>query len=76
MSKLNELEISYVINYTDKKPFIKNFHKNNKYAYYLNEAKSKIDFKVKVDAIINKIKSADINQIKDILELLDEYFRN
>ncbi len=74
-SKLEECNISYTVNYLDKEPIKKDFRKRNAYHKYLKEAKEKIDFKTKVDLILLKIENASLQEIEDILELIDEYYR-
>lgn len=74
-SKLEECNISYTVNYLDKEPIKKDFRKRNAYHRYLKEAKEKIDFKTRAQLILSKIENASLQEIEEILELIDEYYR-
>ena len=74
-SKLEECSISYTINYLNREPVKKDFRKRNAYNKFLKEAKEKINSKTKVNLLFSKIENATLEEIEDIMELIDEYFR-
>ena len=71
--KLNELKIQYQIIYDDRDPIIKRQPKNT-YAYYLEQAKKKIDKNTKAISLINKIENADDETFDRLMSVLDEFF--
>ena len=73
--KLSLLKISYVVYNIDEKPLKKNFHKKNMYNFYLAEANKNLDIKLRTDRIIDKIKKCDKDKLRDLLGVIDDFFR-
>jgi len=73
--KLSLLKISYVVYNIDEKPIKKNFHKKNAYTYYFNEASNSLEVRIRSDMIINKIKKCDKDKLRDLLGVIDNFFR-
>ena len=59
----------------NREPVKKDFRKRNAYNKFLKEAKEKINSKTKVNLLFSKIENATLEEIEDIMELIDEYFR-
>ena len=67
-NKLKELHIDFRLDN------VNTHFDDNKYDYYLIESKNKISLAYKIDDIIGKINSADSNQLRELIELIDHYF--
>lgn len=75
IQKLEENKISYQVIYTDRNPLVKNYKKLNRYSEVVIKVREKIDLNERIDLIIEKIKSADQEEILKIIERIEECFK-
>jgi len=75
VQQLEKEKISYQIIYTDKNPYFKNFKKLNRYEKIVQKVNENLALNQRIDLILEKIKSADRDQMLEIIERLEECFK-
>lgn len=71
-NKLSDLKISYQIIYRGRNPHVKDFKKINQYSKYKLIALQKLDIKVRMDALVKKVKSLNEEQAKKVMLELEK----
>ena len=71
-NKLSDLKISYQIIYRGRNPFVKDFKKINQYSKYKLIALQKLDIKERMDALVEKVKSLNEEQAKEVMLELEK----
>ena len=71
-NKLCDLKISYQIIYRGKNPYVKDFKKINRYSKYKLIALQKEDIKERMDILVEKVKSLNEEQARQVLLELEK----
>lgn len=71
-NKLCDLKISYQIIYRGKNPYVKDFKKINQYSKYKLIALQKEDIKERMDILVEKVKSLNEEQARQVLLELEK----
>ena len=72
VNKLDEKKISYQIMSRDKDPVVKDYKKINNYLKYKDDALKKNDIEVRLDLLLEKIKSLSHEDAVALLEKIEE----
>ena len=74
INKLEDEKISYQVIFKDRNPIIKSFDNRNRYDVCLRKALKYIDVDVRINKIMEKINSMNLEELENILEKLEDVF--